>query len=232
MIKNIYLSIDPEFWKGWPIDLTFIDTVLAIVPKHDVCLVLNHRNILPHTRRYNAKCTRLVNMDCCSNLGGADEFEIVGFEGDIDTRPQEFSDTTWADYVAFYNPEEFIWAYPSLSCPTEYDCRPDFRITRYETSNNCSFERVPVPDVGHKYWQTLSHYHAVPPDYGIDLSTVRAVGISLSSWPKKFTVPFLQLARSYDLQVFDCLPERLESELQRLSDAVASTTVSPPPTTI
>lgn len=201
-MKDTFLSIDLHFWNKMPVDWALIERAVSVVPRRDVCVVIHHRNVLFQTRRYDAECTRLVNLDCCADLAGADELYIDGISPrHADTRTFEFSDETWGDLVSFSDPQEFIWAHPYVDCPSNESCRPDCFIRFVE---DIPFEQIPAPSTNRTYWHRLSHYLASPLDYGIELSRVRAVAIALSP-SMDFPAPLFELMRSYKLQLFDSL---------------------------
>jgi hypothetical protein len=199
------------------------------VPQGHVAAVLYARNILFHTRRYDFECTRLIILDCCSALAGADAFEVEGYWGDVDTRPFVFSDSTWADYVSFHHPEEFLWAHPRPECPRDRDCRSDGFI---RDPDEVPFEEIPAPDgIYRPWWEKLIQYHAQPPGYGIDLASIRAASIVLP-WRGTASAAVVKLLRSHNLTVLDCLSERLETTVLRSveMDASASTPTTGFPT--
>jgi hypothetical protein len=164
---------------GWGnIDLGFLLRVIEAVPTGQLAVALHPRNLVFHTRRYNWECRRLVNLAYCAGLAGADAIEIDGYWGHLDHRPFEFSDDTWGDYVAFHEPEEFVWAYPQINCPTDEECRPDCWVRCPE---EVPFDQIPGPSgIEREYWRELSSYRAQPPDYGIDLSTIRCTAFGRS----------------------------------------------------
>jgi hypothetical protein len=114
------LTVDLDFWAKEQVDISWLRQVLEALAAEDRAAAVFHGSILPHARRYRRVCTRLVNLDCHSDLGGG--MEVVHADAETNSRRLELHEGSWGDYVAFADKAEFVWAYPHSSCPGNCRC--------------------------------------------------------------------------------------------------------------
>lgn len=193
-----YLSIDLDFWCKGNVDADFLHQVLSQVPKTDRIAATEHDSILPHLRRYGQICTRLINLDYHSDLGGVVN---VAFEnGDADDRRLELHSGSWGDYVHWRDREQFVWVYP------DQVALEDGRTDHFNNADEVPFSQIPQHH--EHFWWKLTCREGRAPDYGVDLTTVRAVAIVLSPafcGPDASSV-IEELVRRFEVSVIDRLP--------------------------
>ncbi len=198
-MRNLYITIDLSFWARTKVDLGFLHRLLEALPAADRIAAVFHDSILPHTRRYADECTRLVNLDCRSDLAGCENVQWES--GEVGNRLLPLHPGSWADYVKLYEKAEFAWAYPYESCPER--CRTDAGDPEEPFSE--------LPQLCTAAWTMVRSYLAQPPDYGIRADEARAISIVLSP---NYCGPdalgaFMELIRAHHLELLDCLPENV-----------------------
>ena len=87
-----YLVIGFDFFGKGPFDAHFVDALLK-----DVAAALNHRNILPHVRRYAGHCNNLISLSRHSRMRGG--YGMRFEDGKRGFHRQEFGEDIGADYV-------------------------------------------------------------------------------------------------------------------------------------
>jgi hypothetical protein len=191
--RNIYLTIDLDFWARRRVDMDFLRGVIRCVGAANVAAAVEHDSILPHARRYGNDCTILPNLDAHSDLGGKMPVAPKDVDGISDERRLELHSGSWVDYVAWPVRKEFVWVYP------DFVSRKEGRCDAF--SNHLPFSEIDCD------WEQRRRQFAAPPDYGIDLSRVRALSVVLSprfSHPDALEV-FKALVREFDLELLDVL---------------------------
>jgi hypothetical protein len=197
--RDIYLSIDLDFWVRGRVDMDFLRRVIRRVGADNIAAAVEHDSVLPHARRYGGVCTVLINLDAHSDLGGV--MNVEHENGDVDERRLELHSGSWVDYVVWPARQEFVWAYP------------DF-VSRREGRCDAFSDHLPFGQITQQTdsaWRKLRRQFAAPPDYGIDLGRVRALSVVLSpgfSRPDALEV-FRALVREFDLELLDVLASDL-----------------------
>lgn len=168
--RTDYLTVDLDFWSKGHVDRDFLYELLAQIPIGDVVAAVEHHSILPHSRRYRSVCKRLINLDFHSDLGGS--VNVTFDHGDGDCRRLELHAGSWGDYVEWEQRGEFVWVYPDAECLTK-GRTDDFNY-------DCDVPFSQIPQHPRHFWWVLSCRKGEGPNYGIELSRVRALSIVLS----------------------------------------------------
>src|ERR1035437_331874 len=210
--RDIYLSIDVDFWARRRVDMDFLRRVINCVGSDNVAAAVEHDSVLPHARRYGGACTVLINLDAHSDLGGCNNF--MHQDGEQEEVRVELYSWSWVDYVAWPVRQEFCWNYPDI-------------VRREKVRHDASSASVPFslirqglpPGDLDREWRTLRRRLAQAPDYGIDLKRVRAASIVLSP---RYCGPdgveaFKTLVREFKLELLDVLAPDLAAMEPRMA---------------
>lgn len=206
--KNIYLSVDLDFWCHGRVDLGFLQRVIASVGPANVAAAIEHDSILPHLRRFGEDCTKLVNLDWHSDLGGV--MNVMFEDGDVANRGVELHSGSWVGYVPWPTKREYEWAYPDLGSRQEGRCD---RFSSHKPFGHIDQrEWISETDKGwDSKWGTLHRTLTGPPDYKIALDQVRAASITLSPdcCGADAVDAFRKLVADFKLELLDVLPSTL-----------------------
>lgn len=156
MKRDIYLSIDLDYWSHWPNDWhsrLFFKRVFALGLK--VTVALHHHHLLDSINRVARHLRRVVNVDYHSDISDVNEY----------TTP-ELNEGTWANFVQHRERMTFEWRYP------EEDCLD-------ENSGYCHFYENPFESPCTRWQRVVKRMGSAR----IPWQRIRAVGVCLSpSW--------------------------------------------------
>jgi hypothetical protein len=172
MKKDIYLSLDLDFWKNKP--FAHFQTLFEelIDRKLPIKVVPHHQQLLPHINKY--QCPVLFNVDYHSDIG----------DNPKPYKAPELNCGTWANHVKIQSMELFVWMFASMKCVQNYDgkkglCNEDgSQFCNENPDKNPFFAKNPKPLC---FWDS-----AVLRDGQRDflqpreIDRVRAVGIAIS----------------------------------------------------
>lgn len=118
-MKNVYLSIDLDFWPDDKKMIRWFMANLQYLKRHEVCVVVDHHKMLPHINEQ--RCKHMINMDYHSDIVNDQYIAGTDESGNFKVHNRRLPGLncgTWGNYVEWRNSKgsSFTWLYPVKKC--------------------------------------------------------------------------------------------------------------------